>query len=49
VYLVRFHLGELPELVEQFSFIFGVQKRTFRDQDQGKLVFLEAREEAGGV
>jgi hypothetical protein len=31
--LVRFHLGELPELVEQFSFILGVQKRTFRDQD----------------
>jgi len=30
---VRFSLGELPGLVEQFSFILGVQKRTFRDQD----------------
>ena len=28
---VRFPLGELPGLVEQFSFILGVRKRTFRD------------------
>jgi hypothetical protein len=30
---VRFSLDELPGLVDQFSFILGVQKRTFRDQD----------------
>jgi hypothetical protein len=30
---VRFPLDELPGLVDQFSFILGVQKRTFRDQD----------------
>jgi hypothetical protein len=33
---VRFSLDELPGLVDQFSFILGVQKRTFRDQDPGQ-------------
>jgi hypothetical protein len=39
--LVRFHLSELPELVEQFSFILGVQKRTFRDQDPVNILASE--------
>src|SRR5580704_7539393 len=30
---VRFGLHQLPEHVEDFAFILGVQKRTFRDQD----------------
>lgn len=31
---VAFKLHELPENVEEFGFILGVQKRTFRDQEQ---------------
>ena len=30
---VRFALHQLPDHVEDFAFILGVQKRTFRDQD----------------
>ncbi len=30
---VRFPLHQFPDLVEQFAFVLGVQKRTFRDQD----------------
>lgn len=30
---VKFALHNLPDYVEHFSFIMGVQKRTFRDQD----------------
>ena len=30
---VKFTLAELPEYIEAFGFIIGVQKRTFRDQD----------------
>ena len=30
---VRFPLSQLPEFIENFGFILGVQKRTFRDQD----------------
>src|SRR4051812_39525592 len=30
---VRFALAELPQYVEAFGFILGIQKRTFRDQD----------------
>jgi len=30
---VRFLLRELPQKAEAFTFILGVQKRTFRDQD----------------
>jgi hypothetical protein len=30
---VRFKLGQLPQYIEAFTFILGVQKRTFRDQD----------------
>ena len=29
----RFSLAELPEHVEKFGFILGIQRRTFRDQD----------------
>lgn len=29
----RFRLSELPQKVEHFTFILGVQKKTFRDQD----------------
>jgi hypothetical protein len=31
---IAFKLHELPENVEHFAFILGVQKRTFRDQEQ---------------
>jgi hypothetical protein len=31
---VRFSLQQLSRHVEDFSFILGVQKRTFRDQDR---------------
>lgn len=31
--VVRFPLTDLPKRVEDFAFILGVQKRTFRDQD----------------
>jgi len=30
---VKFSLSELPQYVEDFGFILGVQRRTFRDQD----------------
>jgi hypothetical protein len=42
--VVRFRLHQLPEHVEDFSFILGVQKRTFRDQDP---VNIEASEMMG--
>ncbi len=41
---VRFALHQLPEHVEDFGFILGVQKRTFRDQDP---VNIEASEMMG--
>ncbi|HEY4487310.1 MAG TPA: DNA methyltransferase, partial [Candidatus Paceibacterota bacterium] len=41
---VRFPLHEFPKHVENFSFILGVQKRTFRDQDP---VNIEASELMG--
>ncbi|MBX9717885.1 MAG: class I SAM-dependent DNA methyltransferase, partial [Microbacteriaceae bacterium] len=41
---VRFPLQEFPKHVEHFSFILGVQKRTFRDQDP---VNIEASELMG--
>jgi hypothetical protein len=41
---VRFALRQLPEHVEDFGFILGVQKRTFRDQDP---VNIEASEMMG--
>ncbi len=53
---VRFALRQLPEHVEAFGFVLGVQKRTFRDQDpvniqasemMGKL--HDALKEAGYV
>jgi len=31
---VAFRLHELPENVESFGFVLGIQKRTFRDQEQ---------------
>ncbi len=40
----RFRLRQLPEHVEDFGFILGVQKRTFRDQDP---VNIEASEMMG--
>ena len=39
-----FTLADLPENVEKFSFILGVQKRSFRDQDP---VNIEASERVG--
>ena len=41
---VRFTLADLPEQVEKFGFILGVQKRTFKDQDP---VNIEAAERVG--
>lgn len=41
---VRFRLNQLHEHVEDFAFILGVQKRTFRDQDP---VNIEASELMG--
>jgi len=41
---VRFLLHQLPEHVEDFAFILGVQKRAFRDQDP---VNIEASEMMG--
>lgn len=41
---VRFHLHQLAEHVEDFTFILGVEKRTFRDQDP---VNIEASELMG--
>ncbi|MCY4392770.1 MAG: N-6 DNA methylase [Chloroflexi bacterium] len=40
----RFALSELPEHVDKFGFIVGVEKRTFRDQDP---VNVDAAELAG--
>lgn len=40
----RFRLSELPQKVEHFTFILGVQKKTFRDQDP---VNIEASELMG--
>jgi hypothetical protein len=42
----RFRLRQFPEHVENFSFILGVQKRTFRDQDP---VNIEASEMMGNL
>ena len=41
---VSFTLAELPQYVEKFSFILGVQRRSFRDQDP---VNIEASERVG--
>ena len=41
---VSFALTDLPQHVEKFGFILGVQKRTFRDQDP---VNIEASERVG--
>jgi len=41
---IRFVLHQLPEHVEDFGFVLGVQKRTFRDQDP---VNIEASEMMG--
>ena len=41
---VRFKLIDLPKKIEAFTFILGVQKRTFRDQDP---VNIEASERMG--
>ena len=41
---VAFTLAELPEHVEKFSFILGVQRRSFRDQDP---VNIKASERVG--
>ena len=41
---VAFTLAELPQHIEKFSFILGVQKRSFRDQDP---VNIEASERVG--
>ena len=41
---IRLRLGQLPEHVEDFAFILGVQKRAFRDQDP---VNIEASEMMG--
>ena len=38
---VRFGLKDLPDHVEFFSFILGVQKRTFRDQDPANIKAAE--------
>ncbi len=41
---VAFTLAELPQHIEKFSFILGVQRRSFRDQDP---VNIEASERVG--
>lgn len=41
---VKFHLLDLPQKIEAFTFILGVQKRSFRDQDP---VNIEAAEIMG--
>ena len=43
---VAFALADLPQHVEQFGFILGVQKRTFRDQDP---VNIKASERVGDL
>ena len=42
----RFPLAELPEHVDKFGFMVGVEKRTFRDQDP---VNIQAAELAGNL
>ncbi len=44
--VVAFALAELPEHVQSFGFILGVQRRTFRDQDPANI---EAAELVGGL
>ena len=43
---IRFPLADLPQHVEKFGFIPGVQKRTFRDQDP---VNIKASERVGDL
>ena len=43
---IRFPLADLPQHVEKFGFISGVQKRTFRDQDP---VNIKASERVGDL
>ena len=43
---VAFAIADLPQHVEKFGFILGVQKRTFRDQDP---VNIEASERVGDL
>ena len=43
---IRFPLADLPQHVEKFDFIRGVQKRTFRDQDP---VNIKASERVGNL
>ena len=38
---IAFTLTELPEHVQAFGFIIGVQRRTFRDQDPANIVAAE--------
>ena len=38
---VKFKLSDLPKFVENFAFIMGVQKRTFKDQDPVNIVASE--------
>ncbi len=38
---VRFSLADLPDHVEKFGFILGVQKRTFKDQDPVNIAAAE--------
>ena len=38
---IKFKLSQLPEYIENFSFIIGVQKRTFRDQDPVNILAAE--------
>ena len=38
---VKFPLSELPQHVEHFGFILGVQRRTFRDQDPVNILASE--------
>ena len=38
---IAFALAELPEHVQAFGFIIGVQRRTFRDQDPANIVAAE--------
>jgi len=39
--IVKFALADLPEHVESFGFILGVQRRTFRDQDPANIQAAE--------
>ena len=43
---VRFTLPELPDYIDRFGFVLGLQKRPFRDQDP---VNIEASERIGAV